>query len=346
MSCDTYLDCDNSRYKVETACLGTGGNASVHKAVDTLTSEVVAVKILKESSLWNGYVTDELLNHQLLRHPYVIGYKGVWPSKSQQSINIVMEFADGGTLLKHVMSHPDRKLPEDEARHFFQQLILALDYCHKRCVPNRDIKLDNILLHKKVPDDQLPMLKLCDWGYSKVTELKAEALCITWPLNPLNLISENKREPYNGKAADMWSCGVCLYAMLIGSFPFTYTPDPSAPENSPKDPYAPQEIYKRIMKESWKRPEVLGLLSQEVQQLLEGLLALDETKRLTIPCVAADDWFKINLDSSITLEANDQLVEQQQENVMADLNSARKIEQLMVSTLGDERGRRRQLSQS
>lgn len=31
-------------------------------------------------------------------------------------------------------------------RWFFQQLILAVDYCHKKGVANRDIKLENTLL--------------------------------------------------------------------------------------------------------------------------------------------------------------------------------------------------------
>jgi serine/threonine protein kinase len=35
-------------------------------------------------------------------------------------------------------------------RHFFQQLMLAVDYCHKKGVANRDIKLENILLHEEV----------------------------------------------------------------------------------------------------------------------------------------------------------------------------------------------------
>ncbi len=34
-----------------------------------------------------------------------------------------------------------RRLKESMARWFFQQLILAVDYCHKRGVANRDIKL-------------------------------------------------------------------------------------------------------------------------------------------------------------------------------------------------------------
>ena len=53
---------------------------------------------------------------------------------------------------------------EEEARWFFQQFIIGLDYCHRMGIANRDIKLDNILLHGR---DSRPVVKICDFGYSK-----------------------------------------------------------------------------------------------------------------------------------------------------------------------------------
>jgi hypothetical protein len=53
-------------------------------------------------------------------------------------------------------------LDEGACRWFFQQIILALDYCHKMRISNRDIKLENTLLNANSP----PMVKLCDFGYS------------------------------------------------------------------------------------------------------------------------------------------------------------------------------------
>lgn len=62
------------------------------------------------------------------------------------------------------------RLDEPAARWFFQQLIIALDYCHRKgavkpAIFNRDIKLENILL-ETVPGS-LPLVKICDFGYSK-----------------------------------------------------------------------------------------------------------------------------------------------------------------------------------
>ena len=55
---------------------------------------------------------------------------------------------------------------EHEARWFFQQLIIALDYAHRMSVVSRDIKLENTLLD----GSRRPLLKICDFGYSKNTE--------------------------------------------------------------------------------------------------------------------------------------------------------------------------------
>ena len=42
---------------------------------------------------------------------------------------IVMEFATGGDMFQLVVAN--RGLPEQDARWYFQQLIIAVDYCHK-----------------------------------------------------------------------------------------------------------------------------------------------------------------------------------------------------------------------
>ena len=42
---------------------------------------------------------------------------------------LAMEYAAGGDLFRYVSAR--RGLPEDEARWFFQQLMIAVDYCHR-----------------------------------------------------------------------------------------------------------------------------------------------------------------------------------------------------------------------
>ena len=55
------------------------------------------------------------------------------------------------------------KFGEAEARYFFQQLVSGVDYCHRKQIVHRDLKLENALL----TNDKAPRLKICDFGYSK-----------------------------------------------------------------------------------------------------------------------------------------------------------------------------------
>jgi len=107
-------------------------------------------------------VKREIKNHRSLHHPHIINFEEVFLTPNH--IGIVMEYAAGGDLFDYVVSRPGSCLAEDEARWFFQQLICAVDYMHHKEVVNRDMKLENSLL----TNDKRPLLKICDFGYSKV----------------------------------------------------------------------------------------------------------------------------------------------------------------------------------
>jgi serine/threonine protein kinase len=122
---------------------------------------------------------------------------------------IVMEFVDGEELYAKLERG---RLNELEAKNLFYQLCQAIDYCHKKGIVHRDVKLENILVTK---DNQV---KLCDFGLA--TEISEElideycgSVCYTAP-------EILKFQPYDGKTSDVWSLGVVLYSMLTGYLPF------------------------------------------------------------------------------------------------------------------------------
>ena len=69
----------------------------------------------------------QIANHMRLRHPHIIALHEVFLTRSH--LVLAMEYAAGGDLFRYVSSR--RGLPEDEARWFFQQLMVAVDYCHR-----------------------------------------------------------------------------------------------------------------------------------------------------------------------------------------------------------------------
>ena len=78
----------------------------------------------------------------MLRHPHVIEFKEVFVTS--EYICIAMEYASGGSLFTYVQRAV--RLKEAAARWFFQQLVIGLDYCHRRGVVNRDIKVCGVAL--------------------------------------------------------------------------------------------------------------------------------------------------------------------------------------------------------
>lgn len=75
----------------------------------------------------------------------------------------------GGSLYDYLLRRGP--LPEFEARYFFQQLVTALLHCHLVVrVVNRDLKLENLLLRCGRSEQSFPLLKMCDFGYSKVRD--------------------------------------------------------------------------------------------------------------------------------------------------------------------------------
>ena len=88
----------------------------------------------------NKSVLREILNHRLcVVHPNIVQFREIFLTPVH--LAIVMEFAAGGDMFEYVikqkMPQHGQGLVEDSARAFFQQLIIALDFCHELGIANR-----------------------------------------------------------------------------------------------------------------------------------------------------------------------------------------------------------------
>jgi NIMA (never in mitosis gene a)-related kinase 1/4/5 len=154
-------------------------------------------------------------------HTYVLIFKCVRPPNTRtlrsiesDTLHIIMEFCDGGDLLKRIKAQGDVPFKEDQVVSWFVQIALALKHCHDRKILHRDLKAENVFLSCGGT-----MLKLGDFGVAKALD-KTSALarsCIGTPYYLSPEICQNK--PYNNKS-DIWSLGVLLYEIATLRLPF------------------------------------------------------------------------------------------------------------------------------
>eukprot|EP00210_Caulerpa_lentillifera_P003141 g3001.t1 len=304
----------HSRYE-KIRDLSSGSFGFVMKARNKKNDREYAVKFLPRGNTIQRYVLREILNHRALRHPHVVQFFEVF--LVDDYLAIVMEYADKGDLFTHVQERVI--LSEDFARWIFQQLIFGLDYCHRKGVANRDIKLENVLLQS---GHKWPLVKLCDFGYSKHEDWdSAPRSKVGTPDYMAPEVVSNSGGAYNAKTADLWSCGVVLYVMLVGQYPFSRNEDNAMPEEK-----RVKIVLQRIMSLDYKLPQEV---SEDGQDLLKRLLTKKPEERATIEEVMHHPWYSVGLPPK-ALQMNDVYLKSQSDKGMqAEADAIRIVEAAM-----------------
>eukprot|EP00879_Flechtneria_rotunda_P000659 GHRR01000773.1.p1 GENE.GHRR01000773.1~~GHRR01000773.1.p1 ORF type:complete len:322 (+),score=72.14 GHRR01000773.1:281-1246(+) len=265
--------------------LGYGSFGTVILAESIPEGTLVAVKRLRRTQIQDAkYVEAELLSHSMLQHPNIVKFHKAF--LTQANLNIVLDYVPDGTLLTHIKEVGC--LPESKARWLFQQLMLAVDYCHKKGVVIRDIKADNILLDMTENGPNQPLLQICDFGYA-TSDARSISAAISG-VGTLEYMAPEVHQTiytpgsrYNGQAADIWCCGVVLYIMLTGMFPF---------HNCPRHDTNFDQLSQSLLEDKCEeRYNVPSSLSDGVQDLLHRLLQPFPQDRITMADVIEHPWF-------------------------------------------------------
>ncbi|CAH1263829.1 CHEK1 [Branchiostoma lanceolatum] len=191
--------------------LGEGAYGEVKLAVNRVTEEAVAVKILDGDKV-NGAsenIRKELCIHKMMNNSHIIRFYG---HRKDGTLNyLFLEYASGGELFDRI--EPDQGMAQSQAQRYFRQLITGVEYLHTKGVAHRDIKPENLLL------DDSDNLKISDFGLSTVfrhqgKERKMNKCCGTPPYVAPEVM---RKEEYRAEPADIWSCGIVLVAMMAGA---------------------------------------------------------------------------------------------------------------------------------
>ncbi|GLU02955.1 hypothetical protein SLE2022_201830 [Rubroshorea leprosula] len=242
--------------------IGSGNFGVARLTRNKETKDLVAMKYMERGHKIDENVAREIINHRSLCHPNIIWFKEVVLTPTH--LAIVMD--------------------EDEAGYFFQQLISGVSYCHTMQICHRDLKLENTLLDGSPP----PRLKICDFGYSKSSLLHSRPKSTVG--TPAYIAPEVlSRREYDGKLADVWSCGVTLFVMLVGAYPF----------EDQEDPKNFRKTINRILAVQYKIPDYVHI-SQDCRHLLSLIFVANPARRITIKEIKNHPWFLKNLPRELT----------------------------------------------
>ncbi|GMT02268.1 hypothetical protein PENTCL1PPCAC_24441, partial [Pristionchus entomophagus] len=149
-------------------------------------------------------VEAELLSK--MKHPMIIGYYDHF--KCEDSLAIVMLFAEGGTLENLIRDQQNDHFAEGTVLKYFTQILHGLDYIHSLGIIHRDLKTANILLNKKKT-----IIKLADFGISKQLAKRSIASTLIGTTSYMSPEIIGGR-PYTIKS-DIWALGCVLYEMFM-----------------------------------------------------------------------------------------------------------------------------------
>ncbi|MFZ3415968.1 serine/threonine-protein kinase [Arthrobacter sp. 3Tela_A] len=231
------------RYRV-TDLIGSGGAASVHRAVDENLGREVAVKLfrpsIQEDDNHRRQHTETLLL-ATLNHPGLVTLldAGLHHDDEGQVLNyLVMELVDGPDLRRTLKSGP---LPAVSVASLGADLADALAYVHSQGVIHRDVKPANILLYPQEHDSRL-YPKLTDFGIARLVEATV-ATAHGATIGTANYLSpEQAQGGAVAPSTDIYSLGLVLLESLTGEKAFPGPIVEAAVARLLRDPEIPDSL--------------------------------------------------------------------------------------------------------
>ncbi|KAK9753902.1 Protein kinase domain [Popillia japonica] len=257
-----------------------------------------------------------------LDHPNVVKLVEVLDDPVEDHLYLVFELLEGVFELLEggeVLQVPtDKPLSEEQAWTYFRDVILGIEYLHYQRIIHRDIKPANLLL-SETGRVQIADLGVCNEfdGSDAFISSTAGTPAFTAPeaLEHRDGFS-GKAADICGKAADIWSMGVTLFAFVYGRVPF--------------HDHNILGLYSKIRHEEIQFPETPSI-SDELKDLIQKMLVKDPDERINLTEVKDHPWVSENGRMPLpSEEENCHLVEVTEEDVAKVITSIPKLDTLIL----------------
>ena len=199
--------------------LGKGAFGIVLLVKRIIDGQIYAMKQVRISQLTDKEKENALNEIRILAslsHKNIIGYKDAFFDENSKTLNIVMEYADGGDMSKKIKYNLKNGLifRENIIWNYLIQILEGLNYLHEKNIIHRDLKSANIFLTKN------GTIKIGDLNVSKIAKVGMAYTQTGTPYYASPEIWLDK--PYDYKS-DIWSLGCILYELCQLKPPFRGT---------------------------------------------------------------------------------------------------------------------------
>ena len=279
----------SSKYKILNE-LGNGSFGKVIRVENLINKEIYACKkMIKKNIKDIKSFNNEIDILSKCDHPNIVRLYEI--IEGEKNINLIMEECKGGQLFKKIQLKNIIKMTEKEIAKIFKEIMIAVNYLHNRGICHRDLKPENILF---LNNEKNSPIKLVDFGLGKIfgnygnlynNEMKCK-------VGTKFYISPEVIKGKYDQFCDIWSCGVILYLMLSGNFPFYGRND--------------DEIYDKILEMKVEFPEKYWKnIDKDAINLIKKMLC-NVSERLNAQQVLNHVWLQKNAPNSegFILEVN------------------------------------------
>ncbi len=224
--------------------LGNGKYGVVRKAINKITKDIIAVKIVAKEALSSEEMylaKQEIHILKICQHVNLIMLNDI--IETNDEYYIFVEYCKGKDLFTW-LSDRSFKITEKQAKHLVKQILLGVEYLHHHGIIHRDLKPENILL---LDNSDYPHLKISDFGLSKIVGPNQLA---TEPYGTLSYASPEllSNKPYDMRV-DIWAIGIITYLFLVGHLPFDgKTVKAIVEQTVSKETPFPYDLWKEISK--------------------------------------------------------------------------------------------------
>lgn len=225
-----------------------------------------AIKVISEEKDLKKSVEVALSKNFNINNPFLLKYHTIFEDSG--STFLVMEFCPKGNMRSFLSQRPPTGFSFEVVMKIFLELLVGLGDLHEHRILHRDLKPENCLL------DEGGDVKIGDFGSGRMmmskTSMAKSTTVGTLGYQSPEILNEI---PYS-YPSDVWSLGVMMYELIVGTVPFmgslltvAMKVNSGVFEKIPEaafDPKISAIIHSMLVLDPQKRPTILQIMTDPV----------------------------------------------------------------------------------